>query len=621
MSSRGSRAAKPPPKSIGTTKQEEEKMLKERNDQDRETDDLIIHAEVRETSGAKTVPAARQSRLAESDVTKVREALLTLRCGDSFLAHIISELKACFSGDERGVTTLRRWIGEGELQTFMHESRRTRLLGVFGPDEFWDLAGPNLEAEWQRAEPKRPLSVDELLEQLRKDRKLIGRQLDWPEVEERDGKDTAIPKPRSQRNIHELLRYLGVIVFRNEFDGRYYLETPSKVQEITDDTINSLWLKADALGLKSARDYFETVVMETARQDTRHPLKDYLETCELEWDGTPRLETLLINHAGAEDHPLVREFTRLTLMAAVARVFKPGIKFDQMLVLQSEEGTQKSSLLRMLAGNEYFDDCSTLGQSPKEMIEQTRGVWILEVPELDRAKRESETIKATLSRTVDRAALKYEKMATSVPRAFIMIGTTNKDTVSQSDTGARRFWPINVKRIDLKAIKTLRDQLWGEAVARWKADGANADALKLDEKFWASARELQRQKSTSNPIHDDIAAALDGRTGEVTTEALYALIGLGPDKRASRKSWHAEQIHEGAVQVGWAKKRLTDGEARPYGYVKERSPADEDGYQTEQHGRWGYAEGIGLVDNGFAILSSIDDTVVPFSKPRDWRRG
>ena len=54
-----------------------------------------------------------------------------------------------------------------------------------------------------------------------------------------------------------------------------------------------------------------------------HPIRDFLSVLP-EWDGVPRLDTLLIDLFGAEDSMYVRAVTRKTLVAAVRRVLQPG---------------------------------------------------------------------------------------------------------------------------------------------------------------------------------------------------------------------------------------------------------------------------------------------------------
>lgn len=71
-----------------------------------------------------------------------------------------------------------------------------------------------------------------------------------------------------------------------------------------------------------------------------HPIKDYLES--LTWDGVERVNTLFIDYLGAEDNSYVRTVARKIIVAAVARVLVPGIKFDNMPVLAGPQGMGKA---------------------------------------------------------------------------------------------------------------------------------------------------------------------------------------------------------------------------------------------------------------------------------------
>ncbi len=60
---------------------------------------------------------------------------------------------------------------------------------------------------------------------------------------------------------------------------------------------------------------------------------------------------------GAENTPYVRAVTRKTL-AAVARIYEPGIKFDSVLVLNGPQGCGKSFFCK--TGKEWYSDSLTI---------------------------------------------------------------------------------------------------------------------------------------------------------------------------------------------------------------------------------------------------------------------
>ena len=197
-----------------------------------------------------------------------------------------------------------------------------------------------------------------------------------------------------------------------------------------------------------------------------HPVRDYLTS--LSWDGVPRLEKWVLTYLGAEDTPLNRAFGSLWMISAVARIMRPGAKVDHMLILEGPQGAKKSSALKVLAGEEWFtDELAEIGS--KDAAQQMRGIWIIEIAELDAISRaEVSRIKAFLSRTVDRYRPPYERYVIDVPRQCVFAGSVNPETYLRDETGNRRFWPVRCGEIDIAALGRDRDQLWAEAVHHFR---------------------------------------------------------------------------------------------------------------------------------------------------------
>ncbi|MGJ4927492.1 VapE domain-containing protein [Bradyrhizobium sp. HKCCYLRH3095] len=198
-----------------------------------------------------------------------------------------------------------------------------------------------------------------------------------------------------------------------------------------------------------------------------HPVRDYLRS--LSWDGTPRIESWTLAYLGADDTRLNRAFGALWMISAVARIMRPGVKVDHMLILEGPQGAKKSSALKVLAGADWFtDELAEIGS--KDAAQQMRGVWVIEIAELDAISRaEVSRIKAFLTRTTDRYRPPYGRYVVEVARQCVFAGSVNPDTYLRDETGNRRFWPVRCGSIDLDALARDRDQLWAEAAARFDA--------------------------------------------------------------------------------------------------------------------------------------------------------
>jgi putative DNA primase/helicase len=154
---------------------------------------------------------------------------------------------------------------------------------------------------------------------------------------------------------------------------------------------------------------------------------------------------------------------------------------DTIPILEGLQSARKSTIVEVLAGDWFADTPIPLGE--KDAYQVLRGVWIYELAELAAFKgRDATRIKSFASGRTDHYRPSYEPRARSVPRQCIFVGTTNEAHYLVDPTGARRFWPVKVTRIDFEAARRDRDQLWAEARVR----------IEQGEPWWPT-RELEVQ--------------------------------------------------------------------------------------------------------------------------------
>lgn len=282
----------------------------------------------------------------------------------------------------------------------------------------------------------------------------------------------------SLTNIATIIRcdpLLQNIVF-NEFKGTLDVIGPLPWSQVKPgwsdaDMANAKLYFERVYGIWSPAKFKDALLAVVSAERTYHPVREYLDS--LVWDGTERLDTLLVEYMGAEDTPYVRAVTRKALCAAVARIYEPGIKFDSMLVLNGPQGMGKSTFYALLGKEWFSDSLSIADMRDKTAAEKLQGYWILEIAEMNGIKKvDVETVKSFLSRTDDKFRQAYGTVVESHPRTNIIVGSSNSDSGFLRDiTGNRRFWPVDVTGLGHHHPWELEDvdQVWAEAVVRYRA--------------------------------------------------------------------------------------------------------------------------------------------------------
>lgn len=334
------------------------------------------------------------------------------------------------------------------------------------------------------------------------------------------------------------------------------------------------WLGADdkrlqhwfskAHGINGAK-IIQNAFTEVVHLNTFHPIKTYLESAE--WDGIPRAERLFSVYLGAADTHYVRQVTRKMLLAAVARLYRPGCKFDQMLVLVGPQGAGKSSLLAKL-GREWFSDSLRTFEN-KEAGEHLQSGWIFEIGELSAMKKtEVEEVKAFLSKTEDRYRVAYDRQVSEFPRKCVFFGTTNTKGFLRDMTGNRRFWPVEVRpeQAERSHWSHLTDaevsQIWAEVLSWFKA----GETLELDNQARIEAERQQAAHMEADPregliqewLESEEPDEMDRPSGGLRQRVCAAQIWvecLGK-RKGDMKAWEAKEICDIMRKIpGWMERK------------------------------------------------------------------
>jgi predicted P-loop ATPase len=366
-------------------------------------------------------------------------------------------------------------------------------------------------------------------------------------------------------------KWKGVLAY-DEFSARVVIRkrTPWG-EEVTGaqwtdhhESLTRVWFQRE--DIKAAQGDVGRAVQAAARNNPIHPVREYFDA--LVWDGTPRLDTWLITYFHAEDSPYIRAIGPSYLISAVARIYKPGEKVDQMLVLEGPQGKKKSEALRILAiRDDWFTDrLSHVGS--KDAVLETAGVLIVEIAEMDAlTKVTPSAIKSFLTRRHDRFRPPYGKHTIRLPRQCVFAGTINPTAGGylKDPTGARRFWPVACRgMIDCDGLERDREQLWAEAVQRYMA-GA---------KWWLETPELealaiaeQAARFKTDVWTQTIKRWLGRRTDVSVSEVLRGALKIEP-----RDQSHSAMIRVSSIltAMGFGQYRARRGSNRQKRYRRNR---------------------------------------------------
>lgn len=289
----------------------------------------------------------------------------------------------------------------------------------------------------------------------------------------------------------------------DRFTGRFLIN--DKLPWDYKKTGERLWSDEDEACLRNYLDntynfkapaLIRDALCELKRKNSTHVVQDYFS--KLNWDGTERLDTLLIDYLGAEDNLYTRAITRKAFVAAVTRAMtEQAIKFDNMIILTGPQGIGKSTLLAKLGRNWFTDNIIDFNNKDTLLIMQQ--CLIIEVPELQGFnKADSNRLKQFMSLKIDTFRAPYDREAKEYPRHCIFFGTTNDAEFLKDRTGNRRYWPVEcmkqkAKKNVFKDLDQEIDQIWAEAIVRFRV----GEKLYLEgeaEKQAKSSQELHRER-------------------------------------------------------------------------------------------------------------------------------
>jgi putative DNA primase/helicase len=350
------------------------------------------------------------------------------------------------------------------------------------------------------------------------------------------------------------------ILWRDDFLDQVIIRTSAPRPWRDDDDTRLTVYMQDTTGLVSIQERtVASAVKLVARQRATHVVRDWLRS--LTWDGIERIALAFTDFWGAEQTCYTCAASANFFIGLAARILHPGCKLDTMPVFEGAQGIKKSTALQVLGGTWYSIAHATVGS--KDFLQGLRGVWLLEVAELQSFSRADVTsVKNMLSAPHDDYRPSYGRAVVRFPRQCVMAGTTNTDDWGTDDTGLRRFWPIRCGEIRLDHLAAARPQLFAEAVA---AVDAHASWWEMPDETAQIQRDRQHYDEWTGPILDWCRLQLGGGESVAIKDILAGPLGVALDRASKADQLRVARILKLANRE---RRKVRRGDETTYVWVK-----------------------------------------------------
>lgn len=420
------------------------------------------------------------------------------------------------------------------------------------------------------------LSDEKALEQ---EKELIVKDTDWRKNVKRN--KTTLQILNTFHNIKTIL--CGVMdcnnfLTRNEFayTDTWTIDTPwgsKKGVWVSDDDCVLIkgWL-SQKYGFEPAIEKINEVVTHIALKNAFHPVRDWLVT--LKWDGKPRLDTWLKKYLNADEHPKYLEVVgRRFVVGMVGRILQPGVKFDQALIFEGEQGVGKSSAASILASPEYFSD-TELPIGDKDAVMNIQGVWVHELGELAVFNRaDTEKLKNFITQPVDKIRPPHGRRTIPFPRQTVFIGTTNRSEYLKDDSGERRWWPVKIGQVKFDLLREDREQLFAEAVEAFQfGEPINEEGIKDDKELKNIFEQTKARRKAIDHLEESLQIYLDSNPTDFNTESfrITDLMNCGAEFLRGLRDTTATQMRLASAlkKLGYSKTIKWHGKSQFKTWVK-----------------------------------------------------
>ena len=173
------------------------------------------------------------------------------------------------------------------------------------------------------------------------------------------------------------------------------------------------------------------------------------------WDGVDRLNAIysILGITEKHEQALVHKWALQTI-ALLYNDDKNPVSAQGVLVLQGKQGIGKTEFFRHLAmESRFFKEGAVVDTSNKDTTISATSVWICELGEIDSTLSKKQSgLKAFITSTTDRYRVPYAQKEVTRARRTSLCGTVNPQGYLHDETGNRRYWTVQVSKIDLHTL-------------------------------------------------------------------------------------------------------------------------------------------------------------------------
>jgi predicted P-loop ATPase len=272
-------------------------------------------------------------------------------------------------------------------------------------------------------------------------------------------------------------------------------------------------------------------------------LNDLVDYSPLPMEQWQRLD----KHLLGIDNIVVAEFLQQFFVGAVARIISPGCEARCSPVLVGPQQRGKTTLGRILFGDDYWVE--GLADLSKDSRMRCQTAWGVELSELDGITRRSdiESLKTFLTERSDSFRKPYGKGVDKYPRRFVFWGTSNAEPLKDL-SGNSRFLCIGIpdKMLPLDWAIANRNALWARAFEQFRS---GFDWCKVSEEQRQQRIDINNEHQQIDPWDEIVTERLDTATSDVVSFAeIYDALELSRDKRRPADSMRIKGL---AKKHGW----------------------------------------------------------------------